>query len=187
MAYTAVLDANVLVPARVRDALLTLAEADLYHPVWSADILDETVRHLPDHMPDAARRHLVGVMSSAFPEACITWPDGYTFTALEQVNEKDRHVLKAAAAAGADVVVTEDAALRTEWERQSAPLSTIDLQGCAEFTAYAVDTDLPVACEALDLMVRQRWAPEERDPWPRLIAWIRQQGWAMTADLLERR
>lgn len=37
-AYTALLDANVLYPAPVRDLLLQLAVTDLYKAKWSADI-----------------------------------------------------------------------------------------------------------------------------------------------------
>ena len=36
--YTAVLDANVLYPAMLRDVLLSLADADLYSAKWSVHI-----------------------------------------------------------------------------------------------------------------------------------------------------
>jgi hypothetical protein len=39
MPYTALLDANVLYPAPVRDMLLQLAVTDLYKAKWSADII----------------------------------------------------------------------------------------------------------------------------------------------------
>jgi hypothetical protein len=44
--YTAVLDANVLYPALLRDVLLSLADADLYSAKWSAHIRDEWTRSL---------------------------------------------------------------------------------------------------------------------------------------------
>lgn len=114
MTFKAVLDANVLVPARIRDVLMTLAEAGLYEPLWSAPILDELHRHLPESMDAAARERLAAAMASAFPEALVTWPDGLTFTQLHVVNRKDHHVVQAALCAGADVIVTEDARLRDE-------------------------------------------------------------------------
>jgi hypothetical protein len=37
----AFLDACVLIPMPIVDLLLRLAEADLYRPLWSAEVLDE--------------------------------------------------------------------------------------------------------------------------------------------------
>lgn len=183
MTLTAVLDANVLVPARIRDVLLSLAAAGLYRPVWSSPILDEMVRHLPTSVSAEASRRLQSTLAEVFPEASVTWPSGYWFDALGDVNEKDRHVLQAAAIAHAEVVVSEDQGLQREWNGGDIR-PAIEIQGCAAFTAYAVDTDVVQAREALVAMVA-RWAPTERDPVPRLGAWMRRQGWAMTADLIE--
>jgi len=46
MSFRVVLDACVLVPSLLCDVLLHLAEDDLYDPLWSAEILDETRRTL---------------------------------------------------------------------------------------------------------------------------------------------
>ena len=43
---TALLDANVLYPAGLRDFLLRLADRYLYTPLWSADIHAEWMRNL---------------------------------------------------------------------------------------------------------------------------------------------
>lgn len=185
MTFAAVLDANVLVPARVRDVLLTLAEAGLYRPLWSDLILDEVGRHLPATMDDVARKRLVSAMAGAFPEAVVQWPNGLTFDALSVVNDKDRHVVTAALHAGADVVVTEDTDLRDEGLRLGASLPVdLDFQGCAEFTAYAVDADREAAREALDRMLVARWRLVSDDRWPRFLAWADRQGWATTTDVL---
>ncbi|WP_312722310.1 MULTISPECIES: PIN domain-containing protein [Actinomycetes] len=185
MSFTAVLDANVLLPARVRDVLLTLAEADLYRPLWSERILDEVRRHLPDAMDDAARGRLLEAMTTAFPEAAIPVPTDLGFDALTRINAKDRHVVQAAIFGHADVVVTEDVGLREEGQGLGEPwVSRLDFQGCGEFTANAVGVDPDVAAAALDGMLAQRWRLGD-DRWPRFLAWMRRQGWAVTADQLE--
>jgi glutathione S-transferase len=46
LAFVALLDANVLYPAYLRDALLRLAEAEIYQVRWSRQILDEMARNV---------------------------------------------------------------------------------------------------------------------------------------------
>lgn len=63
----AVLDACVLFPIRLATTLLWLAEAGLFQPLWSEQILDEVERNLP-HVgvsPERAARR-VGMMRDAF-------------------------------------------------------------------------------------------------------------------------
>lgn len=187
MSFTAVLDAHVLVPARVRDVLLTLAEADLYRPLWSERILDEVCRHLPDSMDGAARDRLLKAMAAAFPEAVVPVPTGLRFDELARINAKDQHVVQAAIFGHADVVVTDDAGVRREGQGLGEPwVSRLDFQGCGEFTAYAVGVDPEIAAAALDDMLARRWRLGD-DRWPRFVAWMRRQGWAITADQLEHR
>lgn len=71
MAFTVVLDANVLYPFSLRDTLLRLAERELYALAWSERILDEVSRNLiDDGRTDAATAaRLRAAMRSAFPEA----------------------------------------------------------------------------------------------------------------------
>lgn len=104
----AVLDANVLYPARLRDLFLRLAIAGLFSARWTDEILDECFNSLSADRPDltAAQldrtRHLMGV---AIPDALI---EGYDHL-VEQIglpDPDDRHVLAAAIAAGADLLVT---------------------------------------------------------------------------------
>ena len=47
----AVLDANVLYPARLRDLLLRLAIAGLYRALWTERILDECFENLSNDRP----------------------------------------------------------------------------------------------------------------------------------------
>jgi predicted nucleic acid-binding protein len=109
MSFTpAVLDANVLVPPVLRDALLSAAEAGLFRPHWSAAILDEIARTLRrlsrSAMTEAGTRRLITQMELTFPDASVR---GYEPLIDAMTNDPDdRHVLAAAVAAGARVIVT---------------------------------------------------------------------------------
>lgn len=106
MPFPVLLDACVLVPYSLCDLLLRLAEANLYRPLWSEQILDEVRRTLITKLnvsPDKARRR-VEQMQTAFPLASI---EGYQDLTPVMTNEpKDRHVLAAAVRGGAAAVVT---------------------------------------------------------------------------------
>ncbi|HUX85498.1 MAG TPA: PIN domain-containing protein [Chloroflexota bacterium] len=104
----AVLDANVLMSAPIRDALLRAAEAALYRPVWSATILDEVRRNIIEHrrVDPAQAEYLIDRLKAAFPEAEIF--DYESLGASLTNDPKDRHVLAAAVTARAHVIVTSN-------------------------------------------------------------------------------
>ncbi len=63
MPIVALLDANVLYPPYLRDLLLRLAQAGVYQPRWSAEILDEVARNVKERR-DAAGQTKVDQPSS---------------------------------------------------------------------------------------------------------------------------
>lgn len=103
----AVIDANVLVQAPVRDTLLRLAEGpELYRPLWSEVIMAEVRRTLAGQFGIASDRiaHLESKLREHFPEA---WVEDFEPLISSMTNDtKDRHVLAAAAQAKARLVVT---------------------------------------------------------------------------------
>jgi predicted nucleic acid-binding protein len=104
--FTALLDACVLYPASLRDTLLRAASADLYRPQWSAQILDEVVRHLRADrgISDQQAQHLVAALREHFAEAETA---GYErLIPSLTCHEKDRHVLAAAVRSHAQIIVT---------------------------------------------------------------------------------
>ncbi|WP_417490942.1 PIN domain-containing protein [Maricaulis sp.] len=107
--FVIILDANVLYPFRVRDALLRFNEAGLFRARWSKDILDEwenaLLRTRPQHRQSVTEQRQA--MREAFAEA---WVDGYQalIPALTLPDENDCHVLAAAIRAGAQHIVTEN-------------------------------------------------------------------------------
>ncbi|MFE3718998.1 PIN domain-containing protein [Streptomyces cyaneofuscatus] len=99
-----VLDTCVLYPNYLRDTLLRLAEAELYEPLWSADILDELARNVAERIGPLKAKGLVDAMAGAFPESLVT---GYAALLSAMTNDpKDRHVLAAAVGGDAHAVVT---------------------------------------------------------------------------------
>lgn len=101
-----VLDASVLYPIILCDTLLRCADAGLFQPRWSVDILAELLRNLQSRIGLERAQRRIADMQSAFPRAATT---GYRHLIAEMTNHpKDRHVLAAAVVAGASVVVTHN-------------------------------------------------------------------------------
>ena len=102
----AVLDACTLIPIRLATTLLWLAEADLFQPLWSDTILDEVQRNLPKvRVEPAAAARRVGMMRNAFGTEALVGGFDELIDRM-RCDPKDRHVLAAAVAGGADVIVT---------------------------------------------------------------------------------
>ena len=122
MAVVALLDANVIWSAAVRDTFLLAAEQGLFRPAWTQQILDEMVRSLKTKRPDLDPTRLdrtMYLMRTHFPEALI---DGYQDLIPAMHNhEGDRHVLAAAISARADVIVT--------WNKTHFPHAACDPYG----------------------------------------------------------
>lgn len=113
---TALLDTCVLVPSRARDMLLETASAGVYRPLWSSEILselDRTLRHLaakrgsvPEET-DAYLKRLFRQMRITFPDAVVTeWEE--LVPTIHLPDPDDRHVVAAAWAGRADVIVTDN-------------------------------------------------------------------------------
>jgi len=105
--YTAVLDANTLYPAPIRDLLLSLAVDGLYHARWTHRIHEEWTRNLVLMRPDIEPRlaALVELMNRSVPDCLVDNCEGL-IPGLALPDPDDRHVLAAAIAGHADAIVT---------------------------------------------------------------------------------
>ena len=103
----AVLDANVLYPTILREILIAVAQAGLYVPLWSARILDEWRRAAARLGPDQDRiaGSEIALLREAFSAAQMPY-DGQRAIDLDLPDPSDRHVIEAALAGDADMVVT---------------------------------------------------------------------------------
>ena len=107
-APTALLDANVLYSAALRDFLLRLADRRLFTPLWSAEIHAEWIRSILEDRPDLSPEVLDrtrSVMDQHFPDSLVEGYTGLT-SRVDLPDPDDRHVLAAAIHGGADVIVT---------------------------------------------------------------------------------
>lgn len=144
-------------------------------------MLDEVRRHLPEGMSPADRTALLDTMNAVFPEARVAWPGAVDVTVQIEVNDKDRHVVAAALWGHADVVLTDDRALREQLEATGV----LDVWSMPEFIGYTADANESAAREALIAMARKRWL---RDPsasddavLARLSAYFTRNGWPLEA------
>jgi predicted nucleic acid-binding protein len=108
----------VLVPSRARDVLLEVASAGAYRPLWSSEILAELDRALRTLMgkrgaaPEEINAYLTRLfhqMETAFPDAMVGDWEALTET-IRLPDPGDRHVVAAARAGRADVIVTDNLA-----------------------------------------------------------------------------
>ena len=105
--YTAILDANVLYSNLLRDLLLSLASAGLYHARWTNRITDEWTRNLVANRPTIEPKigDLLALMNRTVPD-CLVENYSPLIDSLELPDPDDRHVLAAAIVGHADAIVT---------------------------------------------------------------------------------
>lgn len=113
------LDTCVLYPPRLRGLLLGLADRGLFDPLWSAGVVREWAHLLARRDPEGAQAlpARLARMTARWPAAEA--PPG-TPELLDLPDRGDAHVLAAAAAAGADLLLTLN--LRDFPARAAAPL-----------------------------------------------------------------
>jgi hypothetical protein len=151
--FTAILDANVLYPAPVRDMLLYLASTELYNPKWTDEIQDEWIRNLLLNRTDLKRKNLLAAqaaMNDAFPDANITQYEAL-ITSLSLPDENDRHILAAAIKDKVDVIVT--------FNIKDFPVAIvrqfdIEIQHPDYFVSNLIQLDALKALEAFENQVR---------------------------------
>lgn len=104
----AILDACVLYPAPVRDLLLQLARDGAYRARWTNDIHDEWIRNVLRNRPDLKAEQLAKTrkqMDTHIPDVLVSghaqWIDS-----VQLPDPDDRHVVAAAIAAEATLIVT---------------------------------------------------------------------------------
>lgn len=148
----AVLDANILYPAPLRDFMLRLAEAELYTPKWSDDIHDEWTRNVLIDRPNLKPAQLARTrqfMDQAFEEANVK---GYK-SLIEELalpDKDDRHVLAVAIKSEAGVIITFN---KKDFPAKSVKPYSINIQDPDEFVIHLMQSDLPKVLDAFYKLV----------------------------------
>jgi predicted nucleic acid-binding protein len=155
---SALLDACVLYPARVRDLLLSLAAADLFQPKWSELIQAEWITSVLANRPDLTGAQLEktrDAMNQAFPDASVRGFERIV-QGLVLPDPDDRHILATAIHAGADLIVTTN--LKDFPPAAVIPYG-IDAVHPDEFVDYLFDRDEDEAFAAVAKMRGRLKAP----------------------------
>ncbi len=156
MSFVALLDANVLYPPYLRDLLLRFAQAGVFEPRWSAEILDEVARNIKKGRGEAEQQkveRMLSLMRRHFEDAEVT---GYEALTPAMTNdEKDRHVLAAAIVGGSDVIVTSNL---KHFPRAALEPYDMDVQGPDEFLCHQWEQADPERI----VYVLRRWTDQLR-------------------------
>jgi predicted nucleic acid-binding protein len=121
----AVLDACVLYPFHLRNVLIQAAFDGLFDARWTEDIHEEWIRNLSANATGVSRERLEATrdkMLAVLPEANVT---GYQalISSLDLPDPDDRHVVAAAIAGQASVIVT--------WNVKDFPAANLQRHGIA--------------------------------------------------------
>jgi predicted nucleic acid-binding protein len=148
VAFVALLDANVLYPVWLRDALLSVAETEVFQVRWSEQILREAARNIKANRPDLDP----AIIDRGFDDARQSFDDAMVtgYQALVPVmsnHSKDRHVLAAAIVGRADVIVTQNLA---HFPDRALDPYGIDAQHPDEFLCNQWDLDEEAMAEAIE-------------------------------------
>jgi predicted nucleic acid-binding protein len=106
----AFLDASVLFSVALTDLFLRIATEELFDPLWSPDVEAEWTRRLQEKRPDLKKERIqrrASVMREHFSRAVVSREEYLPYlSAIELPDPNDRHVVAAAFAGGAEVLVT---------------------------------------------------------------------------------
>jgi predicted nucleic acid-binding protein len=158
VAFVALLDANVLWGAALRDTLVRAALRELYRPAWTTEILAEVATSIKRRRPDlepARIDRMVQLLREHLPEALI---DGYEALVPTMTNDpKDRHVLAAAVRAGAQIIVTYNG---SDFPKESCEPYNIEVQHPDEFLCQLWD----LSPDGMAQVLRQQATPLRAPP-----------------------
>ena len=178
----AVLDACVLYSAFLRDLFMRLTVRFAFQPVWSEDIHDEWMRNVLRNRPDLTRAQLENtrVLMDRYGRDCMATDYATLIPSLTLPDPDDRHILAAAIAADAPLIVTYNL---SDFPTPALAAYGIEAQHPDVFLRVLFDADPENFADALrDLLVALKNPPATLAD---RLARMRQLGLADTAARIE--
>lgn len=182
---TALIDANILYAAPLRDLLMQLALFQLFRPRWTARINEEWTRSLLANRPDLTAEQIAftqAMMIRAVPDGMVEGYEGL-IPLLQLPDPEDRHVLAAAIKAEADSILTLN---RKDFPLDALQPYGIDVQHPDEFfivlSEAAPDAVIAAARECRGRLVKPALSVEDyltvlmRQHLPETAAFLRKNG-----------
>jgi predicted nucleic acid-binding protein len=161
--FVAFLDACVLYPACLRDVLLTVAEAGICQIRWSDEVLGEMERNIAKRTTAqsvkeaaAGAKYTRNEMERMFPEAMVPRASYDRLIPVMTNDAKDRHVLAAAVAARADVLVTFNT---RHFRSEACQPYIVDVQDPDTFLMHQFELDPDGFLNGLQFLAEQRSRP----------------------------
>ncbi|MBN9888068.1 RSP_2648 family PIN domain-containing protein [Salipiger abyssi] len=144
------LDTCVLYPTVMREVLLGVAAAGLFTPLWSERILEEWARAARKLGPmgEVQARGEIAQVRAKWPGAEVSWKPSLE-ARLWLPDPADLHVLAAAIAGSADLIVTENAKDFPRGILAEEGLSRVDADGFLRGLYEAQPGLVREACEAV--------------------------------------
>jgi hypothetical protein len=179
--YTALLDANILYSAPMRDIFLQLAVADLFQVKWTQDIHCEWIEALLKKEPHRKRTDLERTrrLMDLATRDCLIYGYEPLISSLNLPDPRDRHVLAAAIVGRCDVIVTQNL---KDFPCDALSSYGIEAQHPDDFLSYHLNLSPRLFCRAIQ-KVRQRLKNPPYNP-QEYLSTLRQQGLVTTASKL---
>lgn len=180
--YAALLDANVLYSAPMRDLLIQLAQTNLFKAKWTEDIHREWIDALlrNELRRDRATLERTRDLMDRAVRDCLVTDYEPLISALVLADERDRHVLAAAIVGRCDVIVTQN--LKDFPAHALAPYG-IEAQHPDEFLSNHLALAPGLFCDAVrKLRARLKNPPYSVEDY---LGTLTQQGLVATAAELE--
>lgn len=181
MAYTVVVDANVLYDAAARDLLIRLAMRDLVRVRWTDHILDECFHALRSNRPDLREDRLLRMrklMCDAVPDCIITGHEPL-IEAIELPDLGDRHVVAAAVKSDAQAIVTFNT---KDFPQESIAPYHVEVIHPDDFFVNQIDLDPIATVHVIHELAEDLKAPSKTPA--DIVAGLEARGLAVTASRL---
>jgi len=181
VAYTVVVDANVLYDAAARDLLMRFALRGLLRVRWTEDILDESFHALRSNRPDLHEDRLVRMrkpMCDAVPDCIITGHEPLVET-IQLPDLGDRHVVAAAVKSDAQAIVTFNT---KDFPTESIARYHIEVIHPDDFFVNQIDLDPIVAVHVIHELAQDLKAPPKTPA--EIVDGLEARGLAATASRL---